>query len=218
LIAQGNLTEAESHVPRFGSIEPTAESQAAVALVQSLGRRRDVLMKSLTPALAESAAGRAAADRAVCAESLFNDGRPTDWVSRLLDPQVFADVPIGPALGLRAVIAVHRGRLGPALRDAEQAIQLSPGQANGYRARGRIRLERIQPGGIEDLERAAELTSRADAGVLNDLAYGYFTLGRTQEAIAVQREALKIRPTTLSIRDQLRDFERMAAHQTKNPG
>lgn len=218
LVAQGHLTEAESHLPRFAGIEPTAESKAAVAHVQSLGQRREILRKSLPHDVAESGAGRAAADRVACAEALFDEGRSADMVDRLLDPQVFSDVPIGAALGLRAVISANRGRLGPALLDAERAIQLSPGQANGYRARGRVRLERNQPGAIEDLERAAELTGRGNADVLTELAYGYFTVGRTQDAMAAQREALKIKPTVVSYRNQLREFERLAASQTKNPG
>lgn len=218
LVALGRLTEAESHLARFESIESTPDSRQAVVYVQTLCQRRETLRKSLAHEVAESGAGRAAADRVACAEALFNEDRSADLVDRLLDPQVFSDVPIGAAFGLRAVIAVHRGRLTPALREADRAIQLSPGQANGYRARGRVRLERNQPGAIDDLERAAELTGRNDAGVLNDLAYGYFTVGRTQDAVSVQREALKIKPALLSFRDQLREFERLAASQTKNPG
>lgn len=218
LVAQGHLTEAESHVPRFAAIEPTSESKAAVAYVQSLAQRQELLRKSMAPAIADTGAGRAAVDRAVCAEALFNEGRPTEWIERLLDPSMFLDVPVGAAYGLRAVLSVQRGRLNPALHDAERAIQLSPGQANGYRARGRVRLERSLPGSVEDLEKAVELTARSDAGPLQDLAYGYFVTGRHSDAVSVQREAAKLKPTDRLIREQLHEFERIAGTLTKNPG
>jgi tetratricopeptide (TPR) repeat protein len=207
LIALGRLGDAETQLSRFASIEPTPESRKVVAWVKSLGTRRTALNPAVTPASADTDTQPTAVERAVCADALHSRGLWPERVDRLLDEAISGKTPVGSALGLRALIRIQRGQLTAALRDAELAISLSPNDARGYHARGRVRCERAQDGGIQDLERAAQISEHGDAKILSDLASAYFTAGKKMEALAAQREAARLKPDDAEIRDQLREFE-----------
>jgi tetratricopeptide (TPR) repeat protein len=120
-------------------------------------------------------------------------------------------VEVGPAYALRGLVALEHGRLGRALADAERAIALSPEEAGGHFVRGRVRLERGQKEGLADLARAAALTGRQDALTLHWLAASLAQVGRCQEALATQREAVRLRPQDRELLDQLHELERAAA-------
>jgi tetratricopeptide (TPR) repeat protein len=207
LIALGRLGDAETELSRFDSIEPTPESRKVLAWVKSLGIRRVALNPAVTAASADTATQPTAVERAVCAEALHSRGLWPERVDRLLDEAISDKTPAGPALGLRALIRIQRGQLTAGLRDAELAVSLSPTESNGYHARGRVRCERAQDGGVQDLERAAQLSDRRNASVLSDLASAYFNAGKKTEAVTTQREAARLKPDDVAIRDQLREFE-----------
>ena len=114
----------------------------------------------------------------------------------------------GPALALRGRLALNHGRLGAALADAERAIASSPRDGVGYYVRGRVRLEGNLPGALADLAKAAELTGRGDPEVLHCLAEVLFREGKVQEAVAAQRDAVKLRPKDPELTEQLSRFEK----------
>ncbi len=218
LVRLGRLAEAERQLARFDAVEPTPETRDARAWVRSIAHRRDEMLKSLPAEVAATPSTRQSADRVACAVAMFLAGQPADLIDRLIDPRTFPESVVGAELGLRAVIQVSRGRLAAAQRDAERAIALAPTDPLGYRARGRIRLERNQPGGLEDLERAVELTGRTEPGALTDLAYGYFLVGRLRDAAAIQREASRLNAESADVREQLRNLGQLVGSATKNPG
>jgi tetratricopeptide (TPR) repeat protein len=121
----------------------------------------------------------------------------------------FADgLDAGPGYALRGLLALEKGRLIRALDDAERALTRSPQDALAYQVRGRVRLERDRPGGLEDLQKAAELSRHRDAVTLHWLALAQFRQGHTEEAVATQREAVKLKPKEKELREQLEEFEK----------
>jgi tetratricopeptide (TPR) repeat protein len=115
---------------------------------------------------------------------------------------------VGPAYGLRARTELERGRLRQALADANKAIDLSPQDAHGYYARGRVREEREQAGGLDDLRKAAELSARRDADVLFALSQALLRAGKKAEAADAAKEALKLRPKDGEIEAHLAALEK----------
>ena len=79
--------------------------------------------------------------------------RPRRW-KRCWSAALPDGVALGPAYGLRGLLALEHGRLTKALADAEKAVALSPADAMGYLVRGRVRLERAADGALEDLAKA----------------------------------------------------------------
>ena len=94
-----------------------------------------------------------------------------------------------------------------ALAEAERAIALEPGLAEGYAARGYVRgwLLWDWTGAQADLERARALNS-GSATVLNNYAGLLQKLGHLKEAIAVQRKAVEIDPLNADRWDDLSAF------------
>jgi tetratricopeptide (TPR) repeat protein len=199
------LEDAESQISRFDAIEPTDQSRNTESWFRSIKAHREALSNSL-PIERRQIANKHI-DVTVSAEALQDWNVSPEQVQRLLSEVCDASPPLGRALALRALISANRGRLAAALRDAQRAIELDPRAANGFRVRGRVRIERGQSGGLDDLERAAELTNRTDAGVLHDLAYAYSAVGRPDEALAAQRKAAELNPGSAEIQGQLREFE-----------
>jgi tetratricopeptide (TPR) repeat protein len=199
-LALGRLTDAETKLKSVDAVdEPTNEVKQTIELVRHLTDRRDALKKFATDAKA------AALDRVACSERLFSEGKVAA-AADLIEPALAGDAKCGPALGLRALIHLDRGRLAKALRDAERAIELSPRAWHGYAARGRVRFERETDGALADLEKAAELSSRKDAATLHALAAAHAKAGRTDKAVEVQREALKLRPDDKEMVEQLKEM------------
>jgi tetratricopeptide (TPR) repeat protein len=197
----GDLTKAAEEAQAAKTVEePTAELKALTKQVETLVRRRD-----------EVAAGRgeeltAAADKLVCAEYLHAAGQSRGQVTKLLSEALGDDPPLGPAYGLRAELAVEHGRLTKALPDAEKAVRLAPQDFRGYLARGRILFERGSDG-LADLRKAVELSKHADAAALNAYAAALAHAGKRADAVAAQREAVKLRPEAVEYQDQLRELE-----------
>jgi tetratricopeptide (TPR) repeat protein len=188
-------------------VEQSGESRAAVAWVKALTARQTSLSSTVVAASTDSLRQATAIERAVCAEALFARGLWPERVDELLNEALSIQGPPGMALGLRAVVRMQRGQFARALTDAEAAIRLSPNEASGYYARGRMRSELAPAAGVRDLERAAQLSGRRDAAMLHDLAKAYFAMGRKTDAVSTEREAAKLRPADGEIRAQLHEWE-----------
>jgi tetratricopeptide (TPR) repeat protein len=187
--------------------EASAGLRQAVIMANSLAdRRKDVLKAAKVPADKEGLCAEAAA-QFVCAEYAWREGRPAAEVEALLDAAFPEGVALGPAYGLRGLLALERGRLTKALADAEKAVALSPSEALGFLVRGRVRLERGSDGALADLTKAVELTGRRDATALHWLAAARSRAGQLAEALAAQREAVKLRPTDRELTEQLKELE-----------
>src|SRR5262249_53509691 len=126
---------------------------------------------------------RAALAYTVCAEEAYRDRLPGGRAEALLAAALNEGVEVGPALALRAQLALERGRLGKALTDAERAVALSPKEARGHYVRGRVRLERGTEGAVKDLKQAAQLSGRKDGAGLHWLAAALLRAGQTREAL-----------------------------------
>lgn len=207
-LALGQLKEAVERADQGDRLEePTAGLRQAVIMANSLAKRRqDVLKAAKVPAGKEDDWNDAAA-KFVCAEYAWREGRPAAEVEALLAPALPEGVALGPAHGLRGLLALERGRLVKALADAEKAVALSPSEALGYQVRGRVRLERGADGALADLTKAVELSGRRDAAALHWLAAARFRAGQVAEAVATQREAVKLRPNDRELAEQLKEFE-----------
>jgi tetratricopeptide (TPR) repeat protein len=207
-LAQGNLGRALWHARGAASLPAQPpDLRRACALVERLNERKTVLLKEP----ASKTAGEAAVDALVCAEHAYDSGQKERALA--LVRRILADgSEYGPAFGLRGLLMLEGGQLSRALGDAERAIGLSPRDARGYYVRGRVRLERAQGGdGLADLLRAAQITGRGDAQILHWLAMSLAQGGRHAEALATQREAIRLRPQDHELRDQLRRLERLAS-------
>jgi tetratricopeptide (TPR) repeat protein/transglutaminase-like putative cysteine protease len=183
--------------------EPVKQLYAALS---ALEKRRQSLL-ALIPA-AKATTWRPAVEALVCAEQATADGRPAEQIETLLNIAFRDGVELGPALALRAQLALEKGRLLRAAADADRAITLSPQEPRGYYARGRVRLERGEKTALADLAKAAELSARKDAFVLHWLAAAQYQAGQKAAALATQREAVKLRPKERELAEQLRDFEK----------
>jgi tetratricopeptide (TPR) repeat protein/transglutaminase-like putative cysteine protease len=182
------------------SEEPTAELKALAKQVAALVSRRDEIAKSGDAKL------RSSADKFVCAEQLYANLQASGRVNELLAEALADDVPLGPAYGLRAVLAADHGRLTKALPDAEKAIKLTPQDYRGYLARGRVLFERGNSGALPDLQKAVELSKHADAAALHAYAAALAQAGKREEAMAIQREAVRLRPEVADYREQLEEL------------
>jgi len=176
--------------------------------VKELVDRTTALRKALPVPAGKAEACAAAIDSYACAEYAHEEGLPAGRVEGLLASALTEGVEVGPAHGLRGLLALENGRLARALSDAEQAIRLCPKEARGYYVRGRVRLERGAEGALPDLAKAAELSQRKEATMLHWLAAALARVGQQQEALATQREAVKLKPGDGELIEQLKEFER----------
>ncbi len=208
-IARGRLADALRHREQSRELkEPPAGLREAWALADRLKQRRaDLLAELNAPADKAVAAGRAV-DALVCAELARSQGRPPQVVAQLLAPAFGGGVDVGPAYSLRAQLALEQGRLRQALADADQALTLTDADARASFVRGKVLLERGAPGAVSDLARAGELSFHEDPEILAALAAALFQERRCQDALAAQREALKLRPRDMELQAQLREMER----------
>jgi tetratricopeptide (TPR) repeat protein len=210
-LALGQFREAvkEAEAAR-GVADSTAGLRRACALVARLQQRRAALAKEVQVPTDRAEAVARALDALVCAEEAHDAGRPADQVEKLLAGVFAGGVEVGPAYSLRGLLALEKGRLAKALADAERALALTKQDARAFYVQGRVRFERGTEGALADLTRAAELTQRKEPAVLQALAAALWQAGRRSEALAAQREAVKLRPKDTELRDQLREMERQA--------
>jgi len=207
-LALGQLKEAVECADQGDRVEePSAGLRQAVIMANSLARRRENLLKAAKVPAGKEEVWNEAAVKFVCAEYAWRAGRPVAEVEGLLAAALPEGVALGPAYGLRGLLALDRGRLTKALADADKAVALSSSEALGYLVRGRVRLERGTDGALADLTKAVELSGRRDATALHWLAAARFRAGQVTEAVATQREAVKLRPKDRELTEQLKEFE-----------
>jgi tetratricopeptide (TPR) repeat protein len=199
----GDLSGAEADAHAGKTVEePTVELRSVTRQVQDLVKRRD----EVTKAAGREDDVRSSADKFVCAEQFYLSGQAPDRVAALLTEALADSPPLGPAYGLRAVVSVEGGRLTKGLPDAEKAIRLAPTDYRGYFARGRILFERGSGSALPDLQRAVELSKHSDAAALHSLAAVLAQAGKHAEAIAAQREAVKLKPGVAEYQEQLSEL------------
>jgi tetratricopeptide (TPR) repeat protein len=185
----------------------TAGLREAVSLTKRLEqRRRDVIASTKIPAGKQDVYNEAAG-RFGCAEYAWREGRPATEIETLLGPVLADGLGLGPAYGLRGLLALEHGRLTRALTDADRAIVLNPQEMLAFLVRGRVRLERGTDGAVADLTKAVELSGRHDAMALHWLAAAQLRAGKRAEALAAQREAVRLRPGDRELTEQLKELE-----------
>ncbi len=182
--------------------EPTPELKTLAKQVQSLVQRRDKIITA-----GDSDRLRPAADKFVCAEHFYTAGQLPERVTALLAESLGGDVPLGPAYGLRAVLAADHGQLTKALRDAEKAMRLAPADFRGFLAHGRVLFERGNGNALADAQKAVELSNHKSAAALNVYGAALAQAGKRDAAIAAQREAVKLKPEVPEYREQLAEIE-----------
>jgi tetratricopeptide (TPR) repeat protein len=213
-LALGQLREAVAQAAASRTIKKPPESlRRACALALVLEQRRETLFKELRVPPNKSAAWAKAADAFLCAEHAYETGirDPGTGIKRaaMLLPLAFEEgVEIGRAYSLRGLLFLEKGQLAKAMANAEKGIRLSPRDARAYHVRGRVRLERAAAGAVTDLTRAAELSERKDAQILHSLAAALALVNRRAEALATEREAVKLRPKDPEFLAQLRELEK----------
>jgi tetratricopeptide (TPR) repeat protein len=135
-------------------------------------------------------------------------GSSTFDAEKLLGTAFQDGMELGPALALRGLWELEKGRLSKAAQDAERALRLSPKEARGFYVRGRVRLERQDANALTDLVQAAQLSRRSDAAILHWLAAAQFKAGKLDEAIATEQEAIKLNAHEPEFQEQLREFQK----------
>jgi tetratricopeptide (TPR) repeat protein/transglutaminase-like putative cysteine protease len=210
-LALGRVREALAAAALAGKVaEPSEALKRARAQLADLAGRRKALLQGAGAALEKSVPWAVAVDAFLAADLAYREGAPAAHVERLVAGAFVIGVDLGPAYALRGLLALERGRLSKALADADRAIGLSPTEARAYLVRGRVRLERLHKDALADLARAAELSGRGDGAILHWLATAQFQVGLREQALATQREAVRLRPGDAEAAEQLRHFEQAA--------
>jgi tetratricopeptide (TPR) repeat protein len=213
----GTLRELPARLEKAAKVNrPTAPLQRACDLARRLLARRSALAREFPAPPGKKAEWSGALDSLVCAEQARAEGGSRARVEALLQPAFAGGLELGPAFALRARLDLDHGQLSRALADAERALARSPKEPGGYYVRGRVRLERNLPGALDDLQKAAQLSGRQDADVLQALAEALFRSGRQAEALAAQRMAVKLKPEDHEMAEQLTAFEK--AVRREGPG
>jgi tetratricopeptide (TPR) repeat protein len=210
-INQGKVRDLAPLIDKAGRIDKPSEMlRLANQRAQQLVKRRGELNKLVRIPAGKESEYAAALDALACAEEAYHNAAPEKRIRSFLDPACKPTLAIGPALALRGRLALERGKLRLALADATRAIELSPADPLGYLVRGRVRLERTEASALADLEKAAELSSRKDADVLQALAEALAAAGRYGDAIKAQKAAIELRPKDQELADQLVALEKAA--------
>jgi tetratricopeptide (TPR) repeat protein len=208
-LAQGQLSAAASQAERLAKIaEPTPELRRSVAVVVELVKRRNDVLKAAKIPAGKAEAWKTAADAVVSAEHAHAEGRPAADVEGLLAPAFRDGVELAPAAALRGLLALEKGRLLRASTDADRALTLNPNDGQGLYLRGRVRLERGEAAALADLVKAVELNGRKDPILLHWLAAAQYRGGKKADALATQREAVKLKPKDRDLAEQLEEFEK----------
>jgi tetratricopeptide (TPR) repeat protein/transglutaminase-like putative cysteine protease len=206
----GRLRDAVDLVPyveQFKDAPKTLGAQAAV--VRELGELRTWYVRDSRVPLQKRLAWSTAIDAFLCADLAYQQGKSSAVVEGLLAKAFEQPVDCAPALALRGLMELERGRLVKALADAEHALKIDAWEARGYLVRGRVRLERLDERALSDLQRAAHLTRRGDAKALHWLAAAEHQAGQDAAALATQAEAAKLQPHDPEIAEQLKEFQKL---------
>jgi len=196
LLRLGKLQDAIDRIAVAGPLEqPPADLARRLELVKQLTQRRNSI--TIADALMR--------DRVICLEYWADQDEPIDTLLMSIPDNVAT----GIVTALRAEQLVHRGRLRQARPLAEAAVTRSPTEWRGYAVRGRIRLESGDAtAAILDLRQAVKFRAVPDGRLLHDLATALMEAGAPDEALDIQRQAVKLRPRDEEIREQLTRWEK----------
>lgn len=209
-LALGDLAEAGRIAEQAESLTARPATLEALRVrVAALLARRKALLAILQPSEDKLDRCRSALAFALCAEDAYQQQLPTARIAKLLHSAFAEGVEVGPALALRALLALESGRLDKAMIDAEKAVRLMPDHPRGYTVRGRVRLERGVEGALSDLAKAAELSERKDGWGLHWLALALRKEGKNREALTTQQEAARLLPESAEVREQLQELEKL---------
>jgi tetratricopeptide (TPR) repeat protein len=212
-LLRGDLSSVPALMREADRVEkPTADLRRTAERASALLRRRLRFGQEVAAPKGKEKEWAAALDAVICGEEARNMAAPPQQIKDLLERALASGLEVGPAFALRGRLALDRGKLQAALADAERAVRLTPTCAGGYYVRGLVRLERRMIGAVEDLEKAAILSGRADPEVLHALADALFQAGRVPEALATQKEAVKLKPKDKEMVEQLGRFEKAGGH------
>jgi tetratricopeptide (TPR) repeat protein/transglutaminase-like putative cysteine protease len=212
MLAEGIVSGVRDQLVRAQGVkDANDELRSACASANAVLRRRAELERIAPQGPASANAWSRALDCLACAEHARKQGRTSTLVARLLAGAFVGSDGPGPAFALRARLALESGKLARALADSQRAIALSPEDSEGYFVRGRVRLERSDPGAAADLEKAAALSGGKDPDVLHALADAHYRAGNRERALQLQRQAAKLRPDDREIAEQLAVFEKAKA-------
>jgi tetratricopeptide (TPR) repeat protein len=210
MLAVGTLSGLAERLEQAKAVKGATEDlQRLCAAARGVVNRRRQLEHLAPPVPGKESGWGRALDHLACAEYARASGQPANRVEQLLATAFVGPDGAGPAFALRGRLALDSGRLTKAAADAARAVALSPQEGAGYFVRGRVRLERNEPGALEDLEKSAELTGRKDAEGLHALAEALFRAGKADRAVAVQREAVHLKPHDREMAEQLAAFEKV---------
>jgi tetratricopeptide (TPR) repeat protein len=207
-LALGKLRDAIDLAPlskQFKSVPP--ELQDLATLVRDLDKRRLWYLNDARVPVEKRLIWSEAVDVFLCAELAFTQGKPAVEVEALLAPALNGAVECAPAIALRGLLQLERGRLSKALADAERALGHDAWEARAYYVRGRVRHERGDLDALTDLSRAALLTKRGDGTILHWLAAAQQRAGQFALALASASEAAKLRPDDAEIRELVRELQ-----------
>jgi tetratricopeptide (TPR) repeat protein/transglutaminase-like putative cysteine protease len=209
MLAVGSVAGLQARLNGLQNVkDATEELRRACADARGVLARRARLERICPPPPGREAQWLRALDCLACAEHARACGRSTSAVEQLLAGAFVGTEGPGSTFALRARLELDCGKLAKAAADAGRAIALAPQEPGGYFVRGRVRLERGEAGAAEDLEKAAELGGRTDAVVLHALADALFRVGKTDQALALQREAVRLNPRDRDMAEQLAAFEK----------
>jgi tetratricopeptide (TPR) repeat protein len=210
-LALCQLAKAIKQTERAAKLDkPTPEVLECCKLVLQLRQRRKTVLAGAPVLNGRAQAYEEAADCFVSAEHVYasRSGESRTGIDALLKGAFPEGVELGAAYALRGLLALERGRWTQAAADADKAIKLAPKEARGYYVRGRMRLEAGNKDALADLARAAELSERKEAPILHWLAAALHKEGKNAEALAAQREAVKLKPNDAELEEQLRELEK----------
>jgi tetratricopeptide (TPR) repeat protein/transglutaminase-like putative cysteine protease len=211
MLAVGAIEELEIRLELSKRVKvATDELKRACAEAQRVLERRQHLEQICPAPRGKETQWTRALDCLACAEFAKDCRRPANKIEELLAGAFVGNDGPGSAFALRGCLALECGKLSKAATDATRAIALAPRDACGYFVRGCVRLERGEAGAIDDLEKAAELTEHKDAKVLHALADALFRAGKTERALSLQRDAVRLQPMDRELADQLAAFEKAA--------
>jgi tetratricopeptide (TPR) repeat protein len=207
-VAVGDLPRAFKELDAAHQVkDPPAGLRRACTLVSGLKHRCDELRGVTKVPAGKADIYSRAVVALVLAEHAYHSGASARVVAKRLAGAFPRGVELGPAYGFRGRLNLESGRLTKALADAQRALTLGSEDANGYYVRGRVRFERGTAGAIADLTRAAEVSHHKDPAVLQALAAALLRDHRRDDALAAQREAIKLKPEDPEIQEQLRVIE-----------
>ncbi len=201
-LRMGLFSEVRKQSSLIDRIENPSESlKKLVETANRLAARRESVAERNSAPQGKKVAFLLAVDQSILAEYLDQTQAPAAAIEKALEGAFADGIQLANALSLRARRWADRGRFTKALADAEAALLLDPRDAQALTVRGRIRLERGDKEGIQDLQQAVALSKSNSADALFWYATALAQTGQTAQAKTFAEKALNLRPQDGEIRE-----------------